>query len=337
MRFFIASPDATGYIDPPIRHVFESLPRVERWQDADCILVLVSRTDRYRFNEGLFQMTDHKPWCLVDFSEFFWDNPQDISYIWGQNMLDFPWWNQNADWAKFDRFVRERVPRMIWQRELFNADATDQIRPIEWLCDHEPARPQSKDEFYGRPMEWLHNWGRSNESRVLFHAKTFEWSSHLGYDAIGSFDHIEEYVKRGMKFAAAVHVPDTKRIDISRVLQYQRLAKVSTSFSGCGVCCFRHVEAPVNSIMAIQRNRKAWTYPWVDGVNCLELDLGIGNQCTDGVYFQDEGDPYMMKLYNFLQRDDLHEIYANGLETCRLYRPSQFLNNHFIPTIAAKL
>ena len=331
MRFFLKSPDQRGHIDPPVAHLLRHLPLADKIQDADVVIVPITRIDQFRFDQSLYGVV--KPWVLVDFGEWLWDWDQKQSYIWGQDALHHPWYQQNDAWSLFDRFVCEHPPKMIWHRELLKQHVTPTVQPIEWLCYHTPERPQSKDEFYGRPMEWLHSWGRSHEARVLFHAKTFEYSSHLGYDAVGSWDHLDEYVKRQMKFAAAIHVPDTKRVDISTVLHWQRQAKVSMSFNGCGVCCFRHAESPVNSIMAIQANGKAWTYPWIDGENCLEMDFGVGSECLTRE-FANRGDVYMDQLDNFLQRDDLHEVYARGLENCARYRPFQFFHNHFIPTIA---
>lgn len=329
MRFFIQSPDASGFIDPPVSHLLSHLPRTDRWQDADCIAVPVSRTDRFRFNQALRGMT--KPWVLVDFSEFFWDFPFEHSHVWGRNMLDFPWFCQNEDWRHLDQLVRDNPPRMIWQRELLQKDVSPTLQPIEWLAEETPERPQSKDEFYGRPCDVLHTWGRSHESRVQLHGDIFKGASHFGYDPVGQWDYMEDYEKRGMRFWAAIHVPDWRRAAMSTFYHWSRRSKLTTSWPGCGYKSFRHAEAPIASIMALPKNALAWTYEWKHGENACVVDIGTGVETVR------EHVNAVPQMYEFLKRDDLHEIYQRGLETAGKYHPRHFFPHHFIPTIASKL
>lgn len=333
MRFFIASPDATGYIDPPIAATFNWLLCVDRWQDADCVVVLVSRTDRYRFNEGLRGILEKKPYVIVDMSEWFWTWDQEQSFIWGRNIFDHPWWTQNDDWRKLDQLFRDIPPKMQWVRELLAKDVSPTIQPMEWLVNEPVMNPAMKDEFYGRPLEIFMTWGRSHEMRVQMHAALWSSMSYYGWDCVGNFDHLEDFRKRDMKIVAAIHTPDFKRTQSSTVMHWQRHSKTSFSGSGCGVKCVRHAEACTNSIMILPHDRLAWTYPW-DESNSLRVDLGIGTDCVKD---RDMAFKAVGEIYEFLMRDDLDTIYAAGLETARKLRPSHFFPHHWIPTIAAKL
>jgi hypothetical protein len=329
MRTFIQSPDTSNFIDPPVATLLNHLPRTDRWEDADCLVVPITRVDRFRFNEELRRRVERKPWCAVEFSEFFWSEPFEVSHIWGRNMLEFPWYQQNPDWQKLDQLFRDKPPVMTWQRELLQKDVTPLLQPMEWLSLDEVERPQSKDEFYSRPIGVLHTWGRSHEARVQLHGDIFKGSSHFGYDAVGQYDYLDEYVKRGMPMWGAIHVPDTKRAPMSTFYHWARRSKLVTSWPGCGFKCVRHGEAPNASIMVLPANPLAWTYPWVHGENACVVDIGTGVETLDH--------NAVPELYEFLKRDDLHEIYRSGLETAAKYRPDHFYPHHWIPTLQAKL
>lgn len=327
MRCFLQSPDANGYLDPPVRHMLSHLPLVERWQDADVIVIPISRTDNFRFNEKLRGVT--KPWVLVEMSEYFWDWPQDRSFIWGRNAMDFPWFQQNDHWGKLDAWIKEHPPVMMWVRELLQKDVTPTIQPIEFLCYEGPQRPQTKDEFYARPIGVFHNWGRSHEARCWLHGDIFKGSSNFGYDAVGSWEHLDFYEQRGLNFWAAIHTPAEKRRPMHELYHWSRKSKLTTAWPGCGFKTFRHAEACVGSIMATPKNALAWTYPWEHGVNACVIDIGTGVETLER--------DAVPALYEFLRSDDLHEIYARGLETADKYRPKHILNNHVVPTIQSKL
>ncbi len=327
MKFFIQSPDAGGHIDPPLLTILNFLPRTDRWEDADCLVVPITRVDQFRFNQDLRHRAERKPWVAVEFSEFFWDFPFEVSHVWGRNMLDFPWFQQNQEWQKLDQLFRDKSPVMTWQRELLQKDVSPTLQPMEWLSLNDVERPQLKDEFYSRPMGVLHTWGRSHEARVQLQGDIWKGSSHFGYDAVGQYDYLPEYEKRGMPFWGAIHVPDTKRAPMSTFFHWARRSKLVTSWPGCGFKCVRHGEAPNASIMAMPKNDLAWTYGWEHGVNACVVDIAFDTMDYDAV----------PALYEFLRRDDLHEIYVRGLETAAKYRPGHFYLNHWIPTVEARL
>src|ERR1700727_428406 len=316
-------------IDPPVLTVLKYLPLTDRWEDADCLVVPVTRLDHYRFSDELRRRVERKPYVIVEFSEFFWDFSFEISHIWGRNMLEFPWFQQNPHWANLDQLVREKPPVMMWQRELLKKDVSPVLQPIEWLALDNVENPQSKDDFYCRPVEVLHTWGRSHEARVQLQGDIWKGASYYGYDAVGQYDYLDEYVKRGMRIWGAIHVPDTKRAPMSTFYHWARRSKIVTSWPGCGFKSVRHGEAPCTSIMALPKNSLAWTYEWVHGENCCMVDIGTGIETL-----QVNAVP---QLYEFLKRDDLHSIYLAGLETAAKYRPNHFYPNHWIPTVEARL
>lgn len=263
MQFEVKSPDAQGRIDPPLQNLLRHLPRDG---GKRVTIVPITRLDDFRFNLSI-----NGPWVLWDHSEFGWDWKQHTSYRWGVDRLDHEWFKSD-EYRRFDDFVVNHPPIMTFQRELLAADATDTLIPIEygnWL----PRTPiDSPERFRRRPIEVLHNGGRSHEGRMTLFGAIFQGASRHGYDVITRWEDIRPALAdSNSRKWANIHCPHYSRIDVRDVDRWNNQSKLSVSMPGCGRKCFRHSEAINGSIMAFQEDQLAWSYPYVDGVNCVRF------------------------------------------------------------------
>lgn len=317
---FIFSPDASYRLDPPVDSLLRQLPnRSMGIHDADVAIVPVTRLPDFKFNPALNDLK--KPWVLVDFCEFSWNDPMDSSYLWGSNRLNCEEF-QTEEWRKFDEFVVQNPPVLTFQRELLEKDKAHNLLPIEYTSYLPEQAMDSKEYFKKRQLECLFNWGRSSEYRMMLHGQIFAMSGAFGYDVVSQWDHIDKAVQesaQGRKWAS-IHAPHYARLDVKEVHKVTRQSKIALVARGCGVKTFRQGEICDAAVMAMQTDKLAWTFPWVDGENCIRLDIDSmrPEQYVDAIKKMNDA---LMNL------DRLYDIYCNAMTTARLYRFESYLRN----------
>jgi hypothetical protein len=114
-----------------------------------------------------------------------------------------------------------------------------------------------------------------------------------------------------------MHIPHFARLPIEQLLYFNGDAKLSLSLPGAGRKCFRHAEAPINSVMVMQKDDIAWTYPWVHTENCYK-------------FWEDD---VIETIEDALKRDDLYDVYLAGLENNDKYRMGRYASEYLEPTI----
>ncbi len=323
MNFFIQSADDKMRIDGSIQsnildhfHYIVSSPA-----KADVCLVPISFFHDYKFNPRLWDISD-KPWVMIDFLEYEWCyfNEKNETHLFGKNTNDCRWLNPN--WEPLDEWVRNHPPILYFKRELLEKDASDTVKPVEWPAYLPDMPMQSEEEFNNRPLEVFSNWGFSHPSRPTLHSKIFEGMNH-GIGVISEASQFEPYLRDHphARTWMSVFCPWFSRVPIADLSFYQRRAKLTVALHGCGKKCFRHSEAPVESIMALQEDRLAWSFPWVHGENCIRL--------RNGHEFED--------LNEATKRDDLYRIYRSSQETIARYRGGAYVRDYLLPLIQSKL
>lgn len=335
MNFTIVSPDKGGTVEGAINsNILSYLPRGD-----DVAVVPISRFGHFQFNEELYKI--RKPVVIVDFVEYGandWDRKN--THIWGTNTLDnfgtFKDWGIKIDeWRKFDKWVADCPPALIFKRELLAKDVSPTLQPIDYGCYVGPIPADSRDAFNGRPLEVFYSWGHSHEGRRRVHGEIFKQSSHLGYDLISAWDQFDPHFKHldpnnKSRVWAAIYSPFFTRIDIKKVLLCQGRSKLSLSMPGAGIKCFRHAEAPVNAVMVKQSDDLAWSFPWVHGVNSIVVEK---DQTDFDIIRGLKGDEEVPAMNEALKRDDLYDIYVRGLETVDKYRGARYAREYLIPKI----
>lgn len=284
--------------------------------DADVVVVPVTRLPDFRFNPVLNDLK--KPWVLVDYCEFGWNDPMSSSYLWGNNRIqreDF----QGDEWHKFDEFVVQNPPILMFQRELLEKDRTDWILPIEYVNHLPEFGIDTREEFNKRPLEVSFNFGRSHEYRMDLHGAIFSNAGRLGYDVVSQFDHVDKAIRDNAHLKwLTVHAPHYSRIDVREVQKFTRMSKITIVPGGCGFKTFRHGEVSADAIMAIPRNRLAWAYSWDHTNSVMVPEYGSHEAADDSCTV----------IQNALMSFDLYEIYCNAMTNARNYRFPEYLRRH---------
>lgn len=320
VKIHIQSPDVNNGIDPPVHHILRQLPqenRCDSLEQADVIMVPITHFDWFRYNEDAMNKVRGKKWVLVDYSEFGWDWDQETSYNWGNTMLNCPKFGQNEHYHKFDQFVRDNPPILTFQRELLEKDRTDKLIPIEYTSHLQEFGADTKDQFLKRPLEVSYYWGRSSEYRVRFHGNIFYAAAELGLDVLTQFNFAEPAVKDNpsSKKWLAVFAPHYARLDVNEVQHIIRKSKVTVSLPGCGVKTFREHENCGDAILAVDRHRLAYSYPWIPDENCIRADS-----------------PQQIDL-DMSDTDRLYEIYTAAMDNARNYRIDTYLRRWVVGNI----
>lgn len=271
-------------------------------------IVIVSWVENFIFNDALLNVKDY---VLVCFAEYGWNYEITDSHIWGTNTDKNGYGDgryKGEEWDKFDNWVKENPFKVMFKRELLSKDRKDNVYPIEYPCIVNEFSIQSENEFNSRPINVFQYWGRSNEERLRIHSEIWLHAYNKGFQPCDNLYYINYYLQeeRGEKWIT-LWLPHYARIDVNELLKINNLSKLSLSWMGAGFKCFRTAEAPTSSIMVMNRNNFAWTFNW-DETNCILVDKG----------------KEIEQIEMNLQRTDLYQVYKNGVENSKNYRPQIF-------------
>lgn len=269
-------------------------------------IVLVSWVEGLQFNEKLLAIKDY---VLVCYCEYGYDFEIVDSHIWGENSEKFQRY-YNGDWVKFDNWVKENPPKVLFKRELLKKDLSSTVLPIEYPCIVNQFPTQTESEFNSRPVSVYQYWGRSNEERLRIHAEIWLHGYKKGFQPCDNIYYINHYMneERGEKWIT-LWIPHYARIDVNELLKINNLSKLSLSWQGAGFKCFRTAEAPTSSVMVMHKNDFCWSYDWNE-TNCILVDKG----------------KEIERIEEALKRPDLYDIYVKGVENSNNYRLPQYLN-----------
>lgn len=320
MRILSAYKD--GWIDPPVMKIMAHL----QYTDMEFTAVVVTKRNGYEFNPELEQIKG--PWVLFDFIEYGWDWDQKETHLFGVNTdSKFSRHFTEPDWDLFCEWVLEHPPLIYFKRELLEKDVCyigpSKVLPIEYPCFNPIPEPQSFEDFCARPLDVSYLWGESHPDRVELHIEMYRKQDEYGYHLLDNAMHIEgcfNDVPAGQrKVWLSQKVPHYARYAMEDILMIGMASKISVSMPGAGVKCFRHSESPINSVMAKMPDRLAWSYPWVLGVNCTEIN------------------PFYVLWKKTLQNRLLYTIYQNGVDNCRNYHIDNYIPNYVLDEIKSAL
>lgn len=272
-------------------------------------IVLVSWADDFQFNDALFGVKDY---VLVDFTEYGWNVDLKDTHVWGKNTFTCDDWSaryNNVNWIEFDTWIKNNPPRLTFKREILIKDVSDKLHPIDYPCVVEGYSKQSKEEFDGRVISVFQYWGRSNENRLRIHGEIWQHATKKGFSVCDNIYYLQHFLQheQGEKWVT-LNIPHYARIPADQLLIFNGMSKLSLSWKGAGFKCFRHNEAPVNSVMVTTKNKYAWCFPW-DETNCILINEG--NEISE--------------IDLALLRTDLYEVYLNGLNNVDNYRLKNFI------------
>lgn len=281
-------------------------------------IVLISRAEGFVFNETLNSLFG-KPYLLCDYIEYGWQWQQDKNIEWGKNRNEFDFLHGD-EWGKLEDFLVNNPPTLSFIRELLLSNVKENVLPIEYPGWSSPTPINTKDEFYYRPIDLFFYWGRSHEKRVQTHGDIWKGASKHGYSVCDNVYYYTDFMKeeRGKK-VVTLNIPHYGRIEIAALMAINGGSKLSLSLPGAGVKCFRSTgESPINSVMLCEADNLAWTYPFVNMQNCINIppDANIPDFINDIPHWS-----------------DLYDIYLEGVATADKYRAANYINNYILPTI----
>jgi hypothetical protein len=289
--------------------------------DSPIPIVLVSRADDFKFNDSLLSLSG-TPYVLCDVTEYGWnvDIEKTGTHIWGENTQQFDFL-QTDEWAKFDEWVASNPPLVTFKREILKRDVSDKLLPIEYPRMVETDYPvDTKEVFNARPINAFQYWGRSNENRLRIHGEIWLHAYKKGFSVCDNIYFYNDFMhnERGEKWVT-LWMPHWSRVPITELLKINGFSKLSLSWPGAGFKCFRTGEAGINSTLTMHKNNYAWAYDFTEE-NSILVDYGK----------EIEG------IEEALKREDLYEVYRNGIENCNKYKLSRYIKEYIEPIIKSR-
>ena len=134
------------------------------------------------------------------------------------------------------------------------------------------------------------------------------------------------------------------RLPINTVYKEQEKSKICISVEGGSYKMARHHEITLNSVVAIHPYDYEYSYPWVDGNNCIVLPYdGDTSPFKNGGIERGEWYRYMgspdvslcvEKLKYYINNvDELHGLYLNSIKTANKYRPDNYYRDYVGKTV----
>lgn len=270
-------------------------------------IVFVSRSESLDFNEEVLSLKGKK-YCLIDFTELGYDWHREYGHHWGVNTDKFPGVFHMDKWRVFDDFIKENPPAITFCRELLEEDVKDNVLPISYPCFIPPQPIQTFEQFNNRIWEVFYTFGISHEYRKELHGAIWAKSGKYGYtvaDNIYLLDHFIANEHNPRKWAS-IHIPWWSRQPYEVINERNGSAKISISIAGAGRSCFRHTEAPVNSVMLMWEDNLAWhKKDWIHGVNCIKCE---------------QGKEIEMAVEWLEMPKNLYQVYLEGMKTVDKFR-----------------
>lgn len=316
----IISPDKKGTLDNVAMSLLNKI-------NIDVPLVLMNTYSDFEFNQDLFKLDK---WVLVDFSELGANSPdQKNTLLWGRNAELFER-TQNEEWKKFDNFVKEKPPLLIFKREVLCKDVKENIHPIDFPSFLQDYPVQTKQDFDARKIDLFNFWGYSHELRRMLHGEIFINAVRRDRCVIDNFSHLEQELKDNRKKWVSIFTPWYARFPMEQIMYVNGLSKLSVSSPGAGCKCFRHTQVSANSVMVMRDDPMAWSFPWESNFNCIKFPVSEDMKDIRGL----NGAAHVIEIIEkALENPDLYEIYRQGILTYSKYRIDLYVKEYLEPII----
>jgi len=314
MKFYFTSLSLTTPIDGVVQNTICNYFEQASKEDCDYVGLVITYMDKFVLNENELALIKHKPFVIFDYVEYGWDKSP--AHIFGINTLEYSELFGNKEYIKLGSVVKEANVKCYFKRELHkNIKSSFPLFPIEYTSqDYDTSKIDTLQQYSERPIDIFFNWGWSNPSRPALHGAFYQFAESIGLNVISNpndFYDAKRY-EPNRPLILTTFTPHYHRMALEDVFKLQSQSKISISLNGCGVKCFRHSEASVNSLMAIQENKLEWTYEW-------------GNE--NAIVLPHDSELAIKKLIRMLQNvNHLYEKYLKGIETNNLYKTENYIN-----------
>lgn len=327
MKVFLISADANGHTDGvTYGQLLSKLPLTDRLESADVVVINAVCHGGYKFNHDLNKVRGKKL-VLIDYLEYGWnwDFRKENRIGYGNLCPCTHTGDQLNEWGTLDLFIRENPPILTFKRELLLDQVSDTMIPIDFLAEGPAVRRASEAEFDARPLDVFYCWGYSHPDRPRVHGEIFAAMGNAGINVV---DH-PDMLGRGSSQVfptgtwMTLFKPYYLRRPMSEIYALQRQAKFAINLRGAGVKCFRSSEAPIDTIMATGVDPLAYSYPWIDHLNCVQMPAGkeVGT---------------LMSVLR-MHRSEAYTIYLNCQENIDRYRAENYIPNYVLANIEKRL
>lgn len=223
-------------------------------------------------------------------------------------------WDKDASGLPFPELnlFHDRVVA-YFKRELKQND-TRGWHPIDFYNNWEWRIPYTLEQFNARPIEILMIWGLSNPIRPAVHGTLMAACHENGWTYVGHESHIKH--ESGKK-VVLLHKPHYDRLPETDMYRLQSMAKITISLPGAGIKCFRHLESPLNSVMAMPVNNLVWQAGW-DQTNSIQVD---------GEW------PHTLKQ-ELDNPEALYQKYLSGTKRAHECKPENVWKTHILPLLS---
>lgn len=312
--------------DGYVTHIFRFMPGLEivgTPEAADIVVVVWTWRPNFEADAGLVQriVDSRKPVVVLDYVECRDDDKMFLT-------RPEKW---HASMQAYKPLVAlESAIKVYFKRELIRASVPELPYPVyvtDFITEAEDAPAETAEAFNARPVDFFMVWGYSSADRPVLHAELLRRRfSNLAT----ALEDIDWYVKDGRKgICALLFTPHYRRVPLRELLQYQKLAKLSISMRGASQKCFRHSEAALNSVMAMQECSTEFAFPWTKN-NCVIMP-NLPKPTINPMYWIDV--PAAMTTLSVALQGDLYSIYLAGLENARHYKAKNYVNEHWLPIL----
>lgn len=326
--FFTSCGDGDMATDGYVMHIFRFMPGIEPVgtpEAADIVVVAWTLQPKFEADLSLVYRiaASHKPVVILDYLECREDYTMFLT--------------RPHNWpAAFQAYkpleALENSIRVYFKRELIRAHVPPLPYPV-YVTDFitetetEDSVPETTEAFNARPIDLFMVWGYSSADRPVLHAELMRKRFANLATALEDITWLIKDGRRGI--CALLFTPHYRRVPLSRLLQYQKLAKLSISMRGASQKCFRHAEAALNSVMAMQECTTEFAFPW-NKANCVVLP-NLPKPTINPMYWIDA--PAALSALSAALASDLYSIYLAGLENAQHYKAKHYANEHWLPIL----
>lgn len=324
--FFTSCGSGLTTPDGYVTHTFRFMPEVETVgtpEAADVIVVVWTYRANFEADLGLVQriVNSHKPVVVLDYLECREDYTMFLTrpHNWNISMQPYKPLEalENSIKVYFKReFIRAHVPALPFP-----------VYVTDFITEAEDSPPDSREAFNARPVDFFMVWGYSSADRPILHA---ELMRRRFATLATTLEDIKWSIDNGRKgICALLFTPHYRRVPLRELLQYQKLSKFSISMRGASQKCFRHAEAALNSVMAMQECTTEFAFPW-NKTNCVIMP-NLPKPTINPMYWIDV--PASMTALSVALDGDLYSIYLAGLENARHYKVKNYAQEHWLPIL----
>lgn len=247
-----------------------------------------------------------------------------------------------GDYGKTHEFLlaNQDLIKCYFKRELSSNNdlykVPFRVYPLEFVatCYDDDSPLDTVEQYRARPCIVNFIWGYSNVSRPLFQGAMMlrirDWCCEFALSYKQVVEHLKTPEKR---FITTINHAYYERIKHDELMELNKHAMMTIDLYGAGLKCFRNVESAANCLSAKQDPSKLrWTYPWVDGVNCIALPTLPGSNVIDATKAVD-----ILLTSWTKERESWYNMYLASAKMNSLYNPKNYVPNHIIKHISSNL